>query len=115
MGLLGKLLLTIGKWVEDSDAKYSTYEPKHEGKWVNRGTVQRENWQWVEKSKFIPVIINVQQVGEDYILIVSTRESGKAIDTMKCESQRQLDASLQILEQFYSHYGNVYITKEANE
>lgn len=115
MGLLGKLFLTLGKWVEESDCTPSDYEPKYGGKWVNRGTVCKERWEWVETNKFTPVIINVHKIADDFILMVSTRESGKAIDTMRCDTQRQLDSSLEVFKKYYSRYGQVYITREEDE
>ncbi|AYP68656.1 hypothetical protein EalM132_00144 [Exiguobacterium phage vB_EalM-132] len=109
--LLGKLFLAIGSTKHKH--KQRVRKGNYDGKWINRGDIYDEQWDWVEKGKkFQPLYINVHSILDDYVIIVSKRESPKSIDTMKCTSQLQLDASIRVYSKHYGKLGKVVIARD---
>lgn len=113
MNILGKIFLAVGKLM--LEYRRETREYNYSGHWENQGTLRNENWQWVEHDTFQPVYINVHNILDDYVIIVSKRESPRSIDTLKCYSQKQLDGAIDIYTLYYSRLGNVVINREEVE
>lgn len=102
---LGKPLTEYDEMVQEQK---STYVPEYEGKWVNKGTKDNENWVW-EKTviPLRPSWVNVYESKGLYTIAISNYPSEDSIDTTECEDDYQAKKLMECLEKYYQYQGKV--------
>lgn len=111
--LLLKLIYKLGMLAEERDRRRSSYTPRYDGQWVNKGTDKDEKWVWIDKVKSIRTYyVNVFQLENDYIITIGYQPRANAIETVDCSDLREAEIALKYLKTYYETLGNVIINSD---
>ena len=94
---------------EEWEDKHSTYVPKEDSHYENRGIGNNEDWQWIEPKPTRKYYVNVMRETDGCTIRVDYERDANAVEGDICENMRQVHILIDMYKPYYEQLGKVYI------